>query len=35
MPLNRDFVGREYPADETYEVSRIVELRIFAGWTVE
>jgi acyl dehydratase len=22
MPLNRDFVGREYPARETYEVSR-------------
>ena len=22
MPLNRDFVGREYAADETYEVSR-------------
>ena len=22
MPLNRDFVGREYPAPDTYEVSR-------------
>jgi acyl dehydratase len=22
MPLNRDFIGREYPAGETYEVSR-------------
>jgi acyl dehydratase len=22
MPLNRDCIGREYPADETYEVSR-------------
>ena len=22
MPLNRDFVGREYAADDTYEVSR-------------
>jgi acyl dehydratase len=22
MPLNRDFIGREYPGDETYEVSR-------------
>lgn len=22
MPLNRDFIGRDYPADETYEVSR-------------
>jgi acyl dehydratase len=22
MPLNRDFVGREYPASDTYEVSR-------------
>ena len=22
MPLNREFVGREYPASETYEVSR-------------
>src|SRR5690349_1714529 len=22
MPLNRDFIGREYPSDETYEVSR-------------
>jgi len=22
MPLNRDFIGREYPAAETYEVSR-------------
>jgi acyl dehydratase len=22
MPLNRDFIGREYPPSETYEVSR-------------
>jgi acyl dehydratase len=22
MPLNRDFVGRDYPASDTYEVSR-------------
>ena len=22
MPLNREFIGREYPASETYEVSR-------------
>jgi acyl dehydratase len=22
MPLNRDFIGRDYPASETYEVSR-------------
>lgn len=22
MPINRDFIGREYPASETYEVSR-------------
>ena len=22
MPLNRDFIGRDYPAGETYEVSR-------------
>ena len=22
MPINRDFIGREYPADDTYEVSR-------------
>ena len=22
MPLNRDFIGREYPSSETYEVSR-------------
>jgi len=22
MPLNREFIGREYPAEETYEVSR-------------
>ena len=22
MPLNRDFIGREYPASETFEVSR-------------
>jgi acyl dehydratase len=22
MPLNRDFIGREYPAGDTYEVSR-------------
>jgi acyl dehydratase len=22
MPLNRAFIGRDYPADETYEVSR-------------
>lgn len=22
MPLNRDFIGRDYPAEETYEVSR-------------
>ena len=22
MPLNRDFIGREYASDQTYEVSR-------------
>jgi acyl dehydratase len=30
MPLNRDFVGREYAADETYEVSREL-IRRFAA----
>ena len=29
MPLNRDFVGREYPASDTYEVSR-EKIRDFA-----
>ncbi len=29
MPLNRDFIGREYPAEETYEVSR-EKIRDFA-----
>ena len=30
MPLNRDFIGREYPAGETYEVSREL-IRRFAA----
>src|SRR5881398_2577995 len=30
MPINRDFIGREYPADETYEVSREL-IRRFAS----
>ena len=30
MPLNRDFIGREYPASETYEVSREL-IRRFAA----
>jgi len=30
MPINRDFIGREYPASETYEVSREL-IRRFAG----
>ena len=29
MPVNRDYVGREYPADESYEVSR-EKIRDFA-----
>ena len=29
MPLNRDFVGREYPASDTYEVGR-EHIRAFA-----
>lgn len=29
MPLNRDYVGRQYPADEPYEVSR-EKIRSFA-----
>jgi acyl dehydratase len=29
MPINRDFIGREYPADEIYEVSR-EKIRDFA-----
>jgi acyl dehydratase len=29
MPLNRDFIGREYPSRETYEVSREI-IRRFA-----
>src|SRR3954469_12355289 len=30
MPINRDFIGREYPASETYEVSREL-IRRFAS----
>src|SRR5438105_7769648 len=30
MPLNREFIGREYPASETYEVSREL-IRRFAA----
>jgi acyl dehydratase len=30
MPINRDFIGREYPAGETYEVSREL-IRRFAA----
>lgn len=31
MPLNRDFVGREYPAPDTYEVSRELISRFAAA----